>query len=123
MQETGHRNTPREPKKDKEAMTQKQGHGEQGERKDTGPQRPRSKPDTEIQNKLDTQGSRAAVKEGPAPGPRARTDLEVGVGSQGLVDQAVTLWVPWTQVHDVTLGLLICQRHRWELARSRRNPG
>lgn len=48
------------------------------------------------------------------------TNLEIGISSQGFVDQAVTPRVPWTQVHDVTLSLLICQGHRWELARSRR---
>lgn len=59
----------------------------------------------------------------PTPRPQARTDLEVGVGSQGLVDQSVPLWVPWAQVHDVTLSLLVCQGHRRELARSGRNQG
>lgn len=26
-------------------------------------------------------------------------------------------------MHDITLSLLICQGHRWELARNRRNLG
>lgn len=58
---------------------------------------------------------------GSQPWPQTElTNLEIGVSSQGFVDQAVTPGVPWTQVHDVTLGLLICQGHGWELARSRR---
>lgn len=51
------------------------------------------------------------------------TNLEIGISSQGFVDQPVTPGVPWAQVHDVTLSLLVCQRHRWKLARTRRKLG
>lgn len=88
---------------------------------------PGSNADTKIQNKaeppLETPWQASSPAEEPAPHRGARTDLEVGVGSQGLVDQSVTLRVPWTQVHDVTLSLLVRQGHRGELARSGRNWG
>lgn len=51
------------------------------------------------------------------------TNLEIGISSQGFVDQPVTPGVPWAQVHDIALSLLICQRHRWELANRRREQG
>lgn len=49
-------------------------------------------------------------------GPRRPlTDLEVGVGGQGLVHQAVAPGVARLQVHDVALGALVGQGHRGEL--------
>lgn len=84
--------------------------------------------DTEVQNQPEPKAEPGAGEQPSAepptsrlPGPWAPTNLEVGVGSQRLVDQSVALWVAWTQVHDVALGFFIRQGHRWELARSGRN--
>lgn len=79
---------------------------------------------------MDTQGHAAAKPQSPTQEDHSRrgpqswftglTNLEIGISSQGFVDQPVTLRVPWAQVHDVALSLLVRQGHRWKLARSRR---
>lgn len=47
------------------------------------------------------------------------TNLKVGVDSEGFVHQPVPAWVPWFQMHDVTLGFLVGQGHWGELRDSR----
>lgn len=118
-------------RKRQEAMTQRQGQGERGQRQRRDPgdhrshrvqrlrerQTPRIKgrhQDPEqgkVPGRDSTVGkrSRRTALHRPTPPPRAHTNLEVGVSSQGFIDQSVPLWVPWTQVHDVTLSLLVCQ--------------
>lgn len=81
---------------------------------------------------MDRQGHAVTKPPDPARRPTAGasqswvtwlTNLKIGISGQGFVDQPVTLRVPGAQVHDVTLGLLICQGHGWKLARSRRKQG
>jgi hypothetical protein len=93
-------------------MTKEQSRDQRDHHRQTGIQR------TETQDQMQTR--RLREPEGGQQRPAVLTNLEVGVGSQGLIDQPVTLGVPWTQVHDVALSLLICEGHGRELARSRR---
>lgn len=73
---------------------------------------------------MDRQGHAATKPQNPSQEAHSRstglTNLKIGISSQGFIDQPVPPGVPWAQVHDVTLGLFICQGHRWKLAGSRR---
>lgn len=107
---------------------------------DTDPETARSELDTQTREAImDTQGHAATKPQSPSQEAHSRgdphsrrgsqswftglTNLEIGISSQGFIDQPVTPGVPWAQVHDVTLCLLVCQRHRWKLARTRRKQG
>lgn len=128
---TQHRDTGQKYEKDTKYM---QARTERiPEDQDTDPERARSEFYTQTRDTHGYIGTCSRQAPEPQPGSPQQggtqswftglTNLEIGISSQGFIDQPVTLRIPWAQVHDVTLGLFISQGDRWKLARSRRKQG